>query len=1319
MLGYSQLTKISKEDSSNRNISNSNIDVKPTNASGAVNMFSESYEDISVSEAVANCIKERELNSSSVNSINSGHIIVQFLLNKSKLAKFLVDTGATHSLIKECTNVKIKGPSTVNLISVTGQRLDLRGHSEVLLSTPDVEIVANMNVVPIDLNLAVDGILGSDFFKKNRVKISYADRVLEINDVKVPFMNVNNNNNNLDHVVAVLRNSEVRFTFKDNELDVRSSDKYCLPPFTRTIIMGTVKGNEPIDEKVSYIVQKRKLKNLDHIPCYVAESMGNVILNEDNSYTIPVLMMNLGKDELIIHKGRFLSSANETPYYQKVNRKFVHQDEGGRKGCLDLAEEYHADSTIAGVSEGTASKLEPPPITGDMLDVDEMYESDKPKLVELLQEYRDVISIKGEPPGRCKTYRHEIVLDTHKPLYTPQYRVPHKFQAPLDQEISEMLEQNIIRESKSPYNSPVLAVPKPDNSIRLCVDLRQINRHVIPDRFPLPILSEVLQQLSNNQVFSTLDAQAGFWQIELEDRSKEKTAFSTRQGHYEFEVMPFGLKDAASSFERMMMMTLSNLVGPAVLVYLDDVIVFGKDVENHLSNLRKVLGKLRENGIKLRLEKCNFLKTQVKYLGHLVSRDGISMDPSRYKVIEEYQPPKDKDGLRSFLGLMSYFRSFVPNFSMLAEPLNKLLRKGFPYQWTITQEDSFNKLKQCLLRPPVLKYPNFDKEFYVATDASSQGIGAALLQEYEGRLHPISYASKSLSKSERNYSTTKREALAVVWGLRQFKYIILGYDIIVLTDHKPLLALFQKEPMDALMARWMLRVQNFVPLVKHLPGKQNILADLLSRGCTINDLENATEAEVKIETVALVIARDPTTQLWINSPWDDLTLSKYQEKDPFFGSILGSLKSGTAPKKVIDDFSSYYLQGNVLYKVVNTERLGEQVRHSVICVPDHYLTEACKIVHVHSGHAAFDRSLKAAVKLIYNPRLEEVMRNLVKHCDVCVVQKSRLVPQPLGRVPIPDEPFEVISMDFLGPLDVGADGNRYVLVITDYLTRYLIAVPTVDRLTSTVTRSLRQYVFTPFNVPMKIITDNAAEFCSMEFMNFNKIYGIDVVHSTPYHPHGNGLAEASVKKVLTTLKLFCSSHDKSTWDLFLSDVVTFINDSYNSTLGDTPFYSLFKMDKRHPLNKMKQFHSMHEDLINVGKTFSNIRNFVQDKLIGQAITESLRRNAEKRQVKLNIGDRVFVHHSVVQEPHGKFSPTYVGPYKVVEFRPPASYVVKNLMSLKTRLLHKDKLLPAGHIFVEDTDVDNSAEINEPEGRKKKRSTNVPKSDRVLRSMHKI
>ena len=387
---------------------------------------------------------------------------------------------------------------------------------------------------------------------------------------------------------------------------------------------------------------------------------------------------------------------------------------------------------------------------------------------------------------------------------------------------------------------------------------------------------------------------------------------------------------------------------------------------------------------------------------------------------------------------------------------------------------------------------------------------------------PISYASRTLNKAERNYSVTKREALAVVWALRHYKYLVLEYQIIIITDHKPLLAIFRKEPPDALMSRWMVLIQEFSPHIRHIPGRANTLADSLSRNCEVESVsKEKAEDEVLAEAIALTMVRDEKSKLWQNTPWQDESLAMEQSKDKFFSPIVKQLKEMKVKfnQEIHDDVSTYFMVGDILYKFVCNKRLEVPVRHTVCCVPDVFLAQSCRIIHKSLAHAAAERSILEAEKLIFNVNLKSTMKDVISSCEDCLKVKGRLKQSSLFSVPVAQEPFETISMDFMGPLPRGRLLNNYVLVIVDQLTRYLIAIPTRDRSTDTVVSVLQDHVFNVFNVPKLILSDNAREFVGGAMSQMAEHYGIVLKTSTPYHPQGNGMAERSVRKVIQALRI--------------------------------------------------------------------------------------------------------------------------------------------------------------------------------------------------------
>lgn len=375
----------------------------------------------------------------------------------------------------------------------------------------------------------------------------------------------------------------------------------------------------------------------------------------------------------------------------------------------------------------------------------------------LLVEYRELFVLPGSGVtelGRTDRVKHAIPISSSQPIKQHPRRVPQAVRVEVDRQVEEMLEGGVVRQSESPWNSPIILVKKRDGSSRFCIDYRKLNNVTVKDAYPLPRIDETLDALGGARFFSTLDLASGYWQVEVTEEDKPKTAFTTGKGHYEFNVMPFGLSNAPATFQRLMDLVLTGLQYEECLVYLDDVIIFSSTFEEHMSRLRSVFSRLVAAGLKLKLSKCHLLCGRVKYLGHVVSQSGLQPYMLKVSAVREY--PVDVTQLRSFMGLAGYYRRFVEGFSQVTSPLFKLLEKGVDFIFSEDCQKAFEELKYRLTTAPVLAFPRFDEQFRVATDASNVGIGAVLFQHHGGREHVIAYASRSLHKPEKNYSATEK-----------------------------------------------------------------------------------------------------------------------------------------------------------------------------------------------------------------------------------------------------------------------------------------------------------------------------------------------------------------------------------------------------------------------------------------------------------------------------------------------------------------------------------------------------------------------------------
>ena len=452
-------------------------------------------------------------------------------------------------------------------------------------------------------------------------------------------------------------------------------------------------------------------------------------------------------------------------------------------------------------------------------------------VLRLLVKYQHIFAAPGGKLGTTDLVTHTIDTGSTRPIKTP-YRPPGFARREIiDENLDKMLEHDVIEPSSSPWSSPVVLVKKKDGTTRFCVDLRRLNEVTRKDAYPLPNINDCLGSLSGAEWFCTLDLASGYWQVKMDDADKEKTAFSTHRGLYQFRKMPFGLTNAPATFMRLMELVLRGLEWEQCLVYLDDVVAFGKTFDACLMHLENVFQRFSQAGLTLKPSKCQLFQREVAFLGHRISGEGVSCDPEKLAAVREWPRPCNVSDVRSFLGLANYYKRFVPQFSEVAGPLTSLTEKNTPFIWREECEESFHCLKSALTEAPVLAYPSTDPadKFILDTDASNFGIGSVLSQIQNGTERVIAYGSKALSKSQRNYCTTYRELLALVEFIPHFKHFLMGRSFVVRTDHSSLRWLMRFKDAEGLVGRWLAKLSNYDFTVEHRAGSNHGNADALSR----------------------------------------------------------------------------------------------------------------------------------------------------------------------------------------------------------------------------------------------------------------------------------------------------------------------------------------------------------------------------------------------------------------------------------------------------------------------------------------------------------
>ena len=898
----------------------------------------------------------------------------------------------------------------------------------------------------------------------------------------------------------------------------------------------------------------------DEKPLMVAKA-----LVKGDGFKVPLEVMNPTEQDIVLYKNTnaaLLQPVELVPTMQPISvegRSENLPDEGGKVNHIKV------------------EKLKP--------ELEKLYkeiqcplnEAERKAVRKMLVKHQDAFQCEGEPLGRTNIVKHDIKTSTSQPIKQKARRFPIHQKGEGEKIVTEMLEGDVIEPSTSPWASPVVLVRKKDGSTRFCIDYRKLNSVTIKDAYPLPRIDESLDALTGAQYFSTLDLASGYWQVGMTEEAKLKSAFATPSGLYQFKCMPFGLCNAPSTFERLMEQVLSGLQWQICLIYLDDVIIFSRTCLEHIARLDEVLTKLGQAGLKLKPKKCHFFCKEVLYLGHRVSKDGIATDPEKVKAVQDWGVPKNLTDVRSFLGLCSYYRRFIPQFSTIAKPLTRLTEKNQGFNWGDEQEEAWAVLKQKLLTAPILAYPDPQCEFIVDTDASNYGIGAVLSQVQDGQERVIAYGSRSLTKEERRYCVTRREMLAVVYFMKYFRHYLYGRKFKVRTDHGALRWLINFKDPQGQVARWLEVLGTFEFEVQHRPGIRHNNADAMSRGpCRQCGRDESTECS-ELNT-CLVVTRSqtrdepaqPATQVeaeWVpwtgEGPLSKENLQKAQADDPVISQLLSWKESGKKPvwseisagssalKAYWSQWDSLVMHHSLLCRELRLT--GKKTRKQVL-VPAGLYDQVLENCHnaVTAGHMGIWRTLASVRTRFYWPRLRRSIEAWIARCAVCASRKPTLKKRrgPMQKYLV-GEPMERVALDISGPWPLSESGNRYILVVTDHLTRWSEAYPIPDQEAKTIAEVFVTQFVARFGSPRLVHTDQGRNFEAKLFKEMCRMLGIKKTHTMPFRPQSNGIVERMNKTIGSLISAFISENQK-TWDKDLAILMMAYRATPHETSGLSP-----------------------------------------------------------------------------------------------------------------------------------------------------------------------
>ncbi len=1049
----------------------------------------------------------------------------------------LVDTGADISLISENMYKRLKKKSPIKPVSQTlqgagGSPLKVLGTTEVTFQLGKKEYTHRCFVIK---EASRNMIIGMDFLKKHRAVIYLNLEKLKLHDEYIDLEQD-------IHIASVVRLS----------VDVT------IAPQSKVPVVGKIKQGPYF--KVGQLCEfKQDDKS------WTNEEPGLLFANSVSK------LGSKGRCQVLV-----VNSTNKTYTLQK----------GSVIGTLAPLH----DSETCTLAEVMKTKQPDLPTKPDFsaAQVPEQY---RDILCPILEEYADVFAAHDNDFGRTDTVKMTIDTQGHAPIKQRPYRTPLAQQPIVNEALDDMMDKEIIERSNSPWASPIVLVKKKDGSTRFCVDFRKLNSATKPLAVPLPLIDDLLGVLGKAVFFTSLDLISGYWQVMMDEKDKEKTAFCTsHRGLFQFKVMPFGLMNAPGVFSQLISQVLEGCES-FTTGYIDDILCFSDSLEDHLKHLKIVFQRLRQHGLKLKLRKCSFLQPETSYLGYRLTADGIKPEEDKVKAIRELEPPSSKKEVRSFIGSCSYYRKFLPNFSGIAKPLIELTKKNTRFKWEERHQEAFQFLKDSLTEIPFLAYPDLRKSFTLYTDASDLCIGACLTQTNEqGEELPVYFLSHKLSDTQTRWATIEKEAYAIFYAVQKLHYILYGAQFTIKTDHQPLIYLLNGPSNNRKVQNWMLQLSAYSCTIEHIKGTDNTMADMLSRAPTSpltmstdntqmktsdkivenSDLDvDVPDQTYHVHTLdsgnfiprrfAAYNARPEPVDLSLLGP--ELDMVNEQAKDPEVAKLVKEVQTKTGKSK-----SRYITQEGVLYYLSDPH--GEARMR--LYVPTQLRPNLIRSYHDDNGHFGVDKCYHTLARSYYWPNMFKDLWEYVSNCVRCNERNLKKIRPPISDTEIPPYAFAKVSLDMAGPFPLTLSGNKYIVSFVDWLSGWVEAFPVADKTADTIVYLLTTEIFPRFGCPLVLVTDNGGENVNQAMKETLDRLRIHHVKTSVFHPQSNAKVERSHRTMNDVLSKLMDNKRCNTWDLHLPQVLAAMRFNYNDSTGQSPFSLVYGRDVVLPVDSLLQ-----------------------------------------------------------------------------------------------------------------------------------------------------